>query len=91
MANATIIDGKIFAEAVRARVKDAVSSLKNDHGLIPGLAVVLVGEDPASQVYVRNKKKQTVEAGMASFDHQLDVATSEADLLSLIEQLFNEG
>ena len=64
MANATIIDGKIFAEAVRARVKDAVTSLKNDHGLIPGLAVVLVGEDPAS-MYVRNKK-QTVEAGMAS-------------------------
>ena len=90
MANATIIDGKIFAEAVRARVKDAVTSLKNDHGLIPGLAVVLVGEDPASQVYVRNKKKQTVEAGMASFDHQLDVATSEADLLSLIEQLNND-
>jgi methylenetetrahydrofolate dehydrogenase (NADP+) / methenyltetrahydrofolate cyclohydrolase len=90
MADATIIDGKAFAEAVRARVKDAVTSLKEDHGLTPGLAVVLVGEDPASQVYVRNKKKQTVEAGMASFDHQLDATTPEADLLALIEQLNND-
>jgi len=61
MADTTIIDGKADAEALRTRVKDAVMSLTKDYGLTPGLAVVLVGEDPASQVYVRNKKKQTVE------------------------------
>jgi methylenetetrahydrofolate dehydrogenase (NADP+)/methenyltetrahydrofolate cyclohydrolase len=87
MTEAAIIDGKAFAEGVRARVTEAVAELKAKHGLTPGLAVVLVGEDPASQVYVRNKKKQTVEAGMASFDHTLDVTTSEADLLALIDRL----
>ena len=63
------IDGKAFAQGLRERVGEAVSSLQRDHGLTPGLAVVLVGEEPASQVYVRNKGKQTLEAGMKSFEH----------------------
>ena len=84
---ATIIDGKAFAARVRADVASHVARLKADHGITPGLAVVLVGEDPASQVYVRSKGKQTVEAGMASFEHKLDAATSEADLLALIDRL----
>jgi methylenetetrahydrofolate dehydrogenase (NADP+)/methenyltetrahydrofolate cyclohydrolase len=64
-----------------------VARLKADHGITPGLAVVLVGEDPASEVYVRNKGKQTLEAGMASFEHKLDADTSEADLLALVARL----
>ena len=83
---AKIIDGKEFAARVRASVADHVTSLKSK-GVTPGLAVVLVGEDPASQVYVRNKGQQTVEVGMASFEHKLDASTSEADLLALIAQL----
>ena len=85
--SATIIDGKAFAARVRADVAAAVGDLKSDHGITPGLAVVLVGEDPASQVYVRSKGKQTIEVGMASFEHKLDADTSEEDLLSLIQQL----
>ena len=85
--SAKIIDGKAFAATIRARVADHVSRLKTDHGITPGLAVVLVGEDPASQVYVRNKGKQTAEAGRESFEHKLDAATSQADLLSLIDKL----
>ena len=81
------IDGKVFAQGVRERVGEAVSTLQRDHGLTPGLAVVLVGEDPASQVYVRNKGKQTVEAGMKSFEHKLPDTTSETELLALVEQL----
>ncbi len=84
---ATVIDGKAFAAKVRGQVADGVAKLKADHGITPGLAVVLVGEDPASQVYVRSKGKMTVEVGMESFTHQLDVDTSEADLLALIAQL----
>jgi methylenetetrahydrofolate dehydrogenase (NADP+)/methenyltetrahydrofolate cyclohydrolase len=84
---ARIIDGKAFAEKVRAQVADHVARLKRDHGLTPGLAVVLVGEDPASQVYVRNKGKQTVEAGMLSIEHKLPADTSEADLLALVRKL----
>jgi len=82
-----IIDGKAFATELRARVATAVSSLESSHGLIPGLAVVLVGEDPASEVYVRNKGKQTVEVGMASFEHRLSDQTTEGELLVLIDQL----
>jgi len=82
-----IIDGKAFAAELRARVATAVSSLESSHGLIPGLAVVLVGEDPASEVYVRNKGKQTVEVGMASFEHRLSDQTTEGELLVLINQL----
>lgn len=84
---ATIIDGKAFAAVVREKVAGHVARLKADHGITPGLAVVLVGEDPASQVYVRNKGKQTIEVGMHSVEHKLDPATSEADLLELIAQL----
>ncbi len=87
---ATVIDGKAFAAKVRAQVATHVDRLKADHGITPGLAVVLVGEDPASQVYVRSKGKMTVEVGMASFEHRLDVDTSEADLLALIDQLNND-
>ncbi len=85
--DATIIDGKGFAATVREKVAAHVAALQRDHGLTPGLAVVLVGEDPASQVYVRSKGKQTVEAGMKSVEHKLDAGTSEADLLALIGQL----
>ena len=83
---ATLIDGKAFAASVRTRVAEHVTRLK-EHGVTPGLAVVLVGEEPASQVYVRNKGKQTVEVGMASFEHKLDADTSEADLLAVVEKL----
>lgn len=82
-----LIDGKAFAERVRDKVKQQVDWLKANHGLTPGLAVVLVGEDPASQVYVRNKGRQTLEAGMQSFEHKLDADTSQDDLLALIAQL----
>jgi methylenetetrahydrofolate dehydrogenase (NADP+)/methenyltetrahydrofolate cyclohydrolase len=84
---AKIIDGKAFAARVRAEVASHVARLKEEHGLTPGLAVVLVGEDPASQVYVRNKGTQTLEAGMASFEHKLPADTSEADLLALVDRL----
>ena len=87
MSDATIIDGKAFAEKVRKRVAEEVAQLKTGHDLTPGLAVVLVGEDPASQVYVRNKGKQTLEAGMHSFEHKLDASTSEDALLELIDEL----
>ena len=83
---AQIIDGKAFAATVRAKVAHHVTRLKSQ-GLTPGLAVVLVGEDPASQVYVRSKGKMTVEVGMASFEHKLDADTSESDLLALIDKL----
>ena len=81
------IDGKAFATGLRTRIAEQVSTLVRDHGLTPGLAVVLVGEDPASQVYVRNKAAQTAEAGMASFEHKLPADTAEADLLALVAQL----
>ena len=84
---ATVIDGKAFAARVRAQVAAHVARLNDEHGLVPGLAVVLVGEDPASQVYVRNKGTQTVEVGMQSFEHKLPAETSEADLLALIATL----
>jgi methylenetetrahydrofolate dehydrogenase (NADP+)/methenyltetrahydrofolate cyclohydrolase len=87
---AKIIDGKAFAEGLRARIGVAVASLKKDHGFTPGLAVVLVGEDPASKVYVANKAKQTVEVGMNSWEHKLPADTSEADLLALVQKLNND-
>ena len=87
---ATIIDGKAFAARVRGEVAEHVARLKSEHGITPGLAVVLVGEDPASQVYVRNKDKQTVEAGMASFERKLPAETSERDLLAVVEELNND-
>jgi len=82
-----IIDGKAFAARLRADTASRVAKLKQDHALTPGLAVVLVGEDPASEVYVRNKAKQTVEVGMASVEHKLDEQTPEAELLALIDTL----
>ncbi len=85
--SATIIDGKAFAARIRGEVAAHVARLKADHGITPGLAVVLVGEDPASQVYVRSKGKQTVEAGMKSVEHKLDADTTEAALLALVEEL----
>ncbi len=84
---AIVIDGKAFAAKVRVQVGEHVTRLKADHGITPGLAVILVGEDPASEVYVRNKGKQTAEAGMASFEHKLDASTSQEDLLTLIAKL----
>ena len=87
MTTARIIDGKAFAEGLRQRVGAEVARLKAENGLTPGLAVVLVGEDPASQVYVRNKGVQTEAAGMLSVTHRLDASTSQADLLALVERL----
>ncbi len=84
---AQIIDGKAFAAEIRGQVAHHVARIKADHGITPGLAVVLVGEDPASQVYVRSKGKMTSEVGMNSFEHRLDAETSEADLLALIARL----
>jgi methylenetetrahydrofolate dehydrogenase (NADP+)/methenyltetrahydrofolate cyclohydrolase len=84
---AQIIDGKAFASTVRKKVAENVGNLKAVHDITPGLAVVLVGSDPASQVYVRSKGKQTVEVGMNSFEHKLDADTSEDVLLDLIDSL----
>ena len=84
---ATIIDGKEFAGRVRAQVAQHVDRLKSDHDITPGLAVVLVGADPASEVYVRSKGKMTREVGMKSVEHRLDADTSEAKLLKLIDAL----
>ncbi len=90
MCAAKVIDGKQFAADLRGRIAIAIAGLKSEHELVPGLAVVLVGEDPASQVYVRNKARQTVEVGMKSVEHKLDAATSEADVLAVVEQLNND-
>jgi len=87
MSQAQIIDGKIHAEALRAQVAAEVAELKAKHGLQPGLAVVLVGEDPASQVYVRSKGEKSLEAGMHSVTHRLPAQTTQADLLKLIGDL----
>ena len=84
---AQIINGKAFAERVRGQVAEHVARLKVDHAIVPGLAVVLVGEDPASQVYVRSKGKLTVEVGMHSMEYKLDADTSETDLLAVINKL----
>jgi len=84
---ADVIDGKEFSARVRSKVAEGVAKLVDAHGIKPGLAVVLVGEDPASQVYVRSKGKQTVEAGMNSYEYRLDASTSESDLLGLISKL----
>ncbi len=82
-----VIDGKAFAANLRADLGEKIARLKSQHNIVPGLAVVLVGEDPASQVYVRNKGKQTVEAGMQSFEHKLPDTTSQDELMTLIDQL----
>jgi methylenetetrahydrofolate dehydrogenase (NADP+) / methenyltetrahydrofolate cyclohydrolase len=85
--SAKIIDGKAFAEKLRAGVTRKVAALKMLHGVVPGLAVVLVGENAASQVYVRNKAKQTAETGMRSFKHELPAETSSDTLLGLVRDL----
>jgi len=84
---AKVIDGKAFAADVRAQIAEHVTRLKADHNITPGLAVILVGQDPASEVYVAAKHRQTVEAGMASFEHKLPVDTSEEELFAVIDQL----
>lgn len=87
---AKIIDGKAFAAKVRSEVAAHVTRLKTDHNITPGLAVVLVGQDPASEVYVAAKHKQTIEVGMNSFEHKLPADTSEEDLFALIDTLNND-
>ena len=82
-----IIDGKKFSQGLRYKVKNYVEVIKEKKGVTPGLAVILVGEDPASQVYVRNKGKQTLEAGMNSYEHKLDASTPSEVLLGLIKNL----
>ena len=84
---AKIIDGKAFAQGLRARVATLAAAFEAQAGRKAGLAVVLVGEDPASQVYVKAKGKQTVECGMASFEHRLPADTDEATLLATVERL----
>lgn len=84
---AAIIDGKAFAEVLRARVAEAVPAFVEKTGRKPGLAVVLVGEDPASQVYVRSKGKATVAAGLVSFEHKLPDTTGQSELIALVETL----
>ena len=88
---ATVIDGKAFAADVRGQVGEHVTRLKTDHGITPGLAVVLVGADPASEVYVAAKHKQTVEVGMNSFEHRLPADVSEEVLFDLIDKLNADG
>ena len=85
--SARILDGKAFAATIRDRVATHVTRLKDEHGITPGLAVVLLGEDPASQVYVRSKGRLTVECGMASFEHRLSDETPEDELLTLVTKL----
>jgi len=82
-----IIDGKTISADLRGKVADAVHRLRRDRGIVPGIAVVLVGEDPASSVYVRTKSKAVAEAGMHAFDRKLPMTTPEADLLALIAEL----
>jgi methylenetetrahydrofolate dehydrogenase (NADP+) / methenyltetrahydrofolate cyclohydrolase len=84
---ASLIDGKAYAATLRGKITEGVEAFRTETGSVPGLAVVLVGEDPASAVYVRNKGKQTVEVGMASFEHKLPTDTAQADLIALVERL----
>ena len=87
MAEAKIIDGKAFAERLRGRIAEEVAELKSKHGLQPGLAVVLVGEDPASKIYVKSKEEQTEQVGMRSIGHRLPADVPEAELLDLVGRL----
>jgi len=84
---ADIIDGKAFAARLRGKIADHVARLQEVHNLTPGLAVILVGEDPASEVYVRNKGRQTVEVGMKSFEHKLPADVSQAEVFALVDRL----
>ena len=87
MGETRIIDGKAFAAALRARVGEGVAALKSRHGLTPGLAVVLVGEDPASQIYVRNKGRQTEAVGMESFRFRLPANTGQIEVMAKVAEL----
>ena len=87
MDGARIIEGRTYADALRARVTEETAQLIADHGLQPGLAVVLVGDDPASQIYVRNKGEQSRAAGMHSVTHRLPAETSQAQLIALVQEL----
>jgi methylenetetrahydrofolate dehydrogenase (NADP+)/methenyltetrahydrofolate cyclohydrolase len=84
---ARLLDGKALAAEVVARVSAAAEALRAKHGVVPGLAVVLVGENPASQVYVRNKTRQTVDAGLRSYEHRLSAEADEGELVALIGRL----
>ncbi len=84
---AQVIDGKAFAEGLRARVADYAATFEQSAGRKAGLAVVLVGDDPASQVYVASKARQTVDCGMASFEHRLPADTAQAELIALVDRL----
>ncbi|MFT9323787.1 MAG: bifunctional methylenetetrahydrofolate dehydrogenase/methenyltetrahydrofolate cyclohydrolase [Acetobacter sp.] len=87
---ATLIDGKAFAATLRQQIREDVLAFHDQHGVTPGLAVILVGNDPASEVYVKNKAIQTHHAGMRSFMHMLPETTSETELLTLIGRLNND-
>ena len=87
MSDPRLIDGKAFAQALRGRIATGVAAFAAQAGRAPGLAVVLVGDDPASRVYVANKGRQTVEVGMASFEHRLPADASQADLIALVQTL----
>ena len=87
---ARIIDGRTISADLRGKVTDSVHRLRRDRGIVPGLAVVLVGENPASEVYVRNKSKAVAESGMQAFDRKLPVTASEAELIDLIGKLNND-
>ena len=87
MSRAQTIDGRAVAADLRARVAEAVAFIKEKHGVTPGLAAVLVGDDPASQIYVRSKNRLTAEAGMNSFGRTLPAATSQTELLAAVEEL----
>src|SRR5262245_50616324 len=85
--SARIIDGKTIAADLRGKVADAVHRLRRDRGVVPGIAVVLVGDNPASDVYVHNKSKAVAQSGMRAFDYKLPATTSEADLIDLVMKL----
>lgn len=90
MTDAQLIDGKVFAARLRNAVADTVNWLGNEHNLVPGLAVLMVGDDPASQIYTRTKAKQTTEAGMISLHEQLPTETSQMAVLKRVEALNND-
>src|SRR5438046_3111827 len=87
MSGARLLEGKKIAETVRAELRAGVEAFQREHGRVPGLDVVLVGEDPASQIYTRNKEKMSIEVGMRGRLHALPATTSEEDILALVRRL----
>src|SRR5580692_4035370 len=87
MANAIVIDGQAIAARLREHVAAAVAELRARHGVTPGLAAIIVGDDPASQIYVRNKARACAATGLASFEHRLPGSAAEAEIIALVEQL----